>query len=53
MFLDTLAANAKAAIEHDLSAAVPDVKWAAGEAWKGAEWCDSNPPCKAEAIKYG
>jgi len=33
MFINGLAAKAKADIEHDLIAAVPNVKWASGKAW--------------------
>ena len=30
-----------------------DMEWAAGETWKGAQWCFKTPPCKAAAEKYG
>jgi len=29
------------------------MEWAAGETWKGIEWCYNTAPCKAAAIKYG
>ncbi len=27
--------------------------WAAGEDWKGVEWCYNDAPCKAAVEKYG
>jgi len=29
------------------------MKWAAGETWKGVQWCMASAPCKAAAKKYG
>ena len=44
-------------VEHGVvkaaDAAAPDMKWAAGETWKGVQWCMSSAPCKAAAEKYG
>lgn len=34
-------------------AGVPKVEWAAGQLWKGANWCDMNAACKTEVMKYG
>ena len=33
--------------------AAPDMKWAAGETWKGVKWCASTAPCRAAVEKYG
>jgi hypothetical protein len=40
-------------VVHVADMAAPDMKWAAGETWKGTQWCMSNAPCKAAAEKYG
>jgi len=47
------AGTAEHAVVHGFHEATPDLKWAAGEAWKGATACYSNPVCKAAAEKYG
>jgi hypothetical protein len=47
------ASSAGHTIVHIADKAAPDMRWAAGETWKGTQWCMSNAPCKAAAEKYG
>jgi len=47
------AGTAEHAVVHGFHEATPDLKWAAGEAWKGATACYANAECKAAVEKYG
>ena len=49
--------HAAHSVEHETThlvhAATPDLKWAAGKAWKGTKWCYADATCKANVEKYG
>ena len=55
---DVMTAEQKAKIaliagKHAIVAAIPDVEWAAGELWKGANWCNERSQCKFDVTKFG
>jgi len=55
---DVMTAEQKAkaaaiAVKNAIFHTAPKVEWAAGELWKGANWCDARPQCKTEVTQFG
>jgi len=40
-------------VGKDFKIAAKDIEWAAGEVWKGVEWCYNNEECRDAVEKYG